>query len=294
MKKHAAVAVVGGDARQAILAELMNKDGHSVSVGALERHSFRNNEHIRPLSDLKAGLSEQHIIILPMPIQKGENQLNAPLSNAPQPLSELLDCLPPGALVLAGAVPFSVHARAVRNHLRLIDYLTRDELAIRNAVPTAEGAIQIAMEQTDVTLHGLRALVIGYGRIGSILAEKLAALGVRVTVSARSCRDMARIEAAGLRPTDTRRLVDVLDGFPLVFNTVPAAVLGSAELAKLPPKALIIDLASQPGGIDLGAAPPDSVRIIHALSLPGRVAPVTASIAVRDTIYAILSEEGIL
>lgn len=294
MKKHAAVAVVGGDARQAILAELMNRDGHSVSVGALERHSFESHKNIRHITDLKAGLSEQHIVILPMPIQKSENQLNAPLSNAPHPLSELLDCIPPGALVLAGAVPFSAHARAVRNHLRLIDYLTRDELAIRNAVPTAEGAIQIAMEQTDVTLHGLRALVIGYGRIGSILAAKLAALGVRVTVSARSCRDMARIEAAGLRSADTRHLANVISGFPLVFNTVPAAVLGTAELSKLPQGALIIDLASQPGGIDLGAAPPDGLHIIHALSLPGRVAPVTASIAVRDTIYAILSEEGIL
>ena len=163
-----------------------------------------------------------------------------------------------------------------------------------NAVPTAEGAIQIAMEQTDVTLHGLRALVIGYGRIGSILAAKLAALGVLVTVSARSCRDTARIEAAGLQSADTRHLTDVLSDFPLVFNTVPAAVLGAAELSKLPPKALIIDLASQPGGIDLSAVPPDGVRVIHALSLPGKVAPVTASIAVRDTIYAILSEEGIL
>lgn len=165
---------------------------------------------------------------------------------------------------------------------------------IANAVPTAEGAIQIAMEQTDVTLHGTQALVIGHGRIGSVLSRKLAALGARVTVSARSCRDMALIEAAGLESADTRRLTDVLDRFPLVFNTVPAAVLGAAELAKLPRGALVIDLASQPGGVDLAASVPPGLRIIHALSLPGKVAPVTASIAVRDTIYAILSEEGIL
>ncbi len=294
MNKHAAVAVVGGDARQAILAELMDQDGHTVSVGALERHSFNKHEHIRSIADLKTGLSEHNIIILPMPVQKGENQLNAPLSNASHLIGDLLDCIAPGTLVLAGAVPFAVHARAVRNHLRLTDYLTRDELAVRNAVPTAEGAIQIAMEQTDVTLHGLPVLVIGCGRIGSVLSAKLAALGAKVTVSARSCGDHARIEAAGLSAADTRRLSDVLGGFPLVFNTVPGAVLGAAELAKLPADALVIDLASQPGGIDLAAVPPAGIRIIHALSLPGKVAPVTASIAVRDTIYAILGEEGIL
>lgn len=163
-----------------------------------------------------------------------------------------------------------------------------------NAVPTAEGAIQIAMEQTDVTLHGLPVLVIGNGRVGSILAAKLHALGAQVTVSARNCRDFALIEAAGMESADTRNLTRVLDRFPVVFNTVPAAVLGGPELAKLPPNALVIDLASQPGGVDPSAEPPQGLRLIHALSLPGKVAPVTASIAVRDTIYAILREEGIL
>lgn len=137
MKKHMSVAIVGGDARQAILAELMDRDGHTVSAGALERHSFEHQPSIRILSDLKAGLPEQSIIILPMPVQKGEDRLNAPLANAPWALSELLDSIAPGTLVLAGAVPFAVHARAVRNRLRLLDYLKRDELAIRNAVPAA-------------------------------------------------------------------------------------------------------------------------------------------------------------
>ena len=145
-----------------------------------------------------------------------------------------------------------------------------------------------------VELEGKTMGIIGYGRIGSVLANKLSALGVQVTVSARSCRDIARIEAAGMAAADTRRLTEILDGFPLVFNTVPAAVLGAAELAKLPAESLVIDLASQPGGIDLAATPPAGVRVIHALSLPGKAAPVTASIAVRDTIYAILNEEGIL
>lgn len=135
MNKKAAVAVVGGDIRQAILAGLMSADGLSVSAGALERHSFDSNIQIIP--DLKTGLSDHSILVLPMPVQKGDDRLNAPLSNAPHPLGELLDCIAPGSLVLAGAVPFAVHARAVRNRLRLVDYLTRDELAIRNAVPIA-------------------------------------------------------------------------------------------------------------------------------------------------------------
>ena len=117
MNKKAAVAVVGGDTRQGILASLMHADGHAVSVGALERYSF--DPDIQSIPELKTGLQDFGVVILPMP------------------LGSLLDSIKPGTLVLAGAVPFAVHARAVRNHLRLTDYLTRDELAIRNAVPTA-------------------------------------------------------------------------------------------------------------------------------------------------------------
>lgn len=135
MNKKAAVAVVGGDTRQGILASLMHADGHAVSVGALERYSF--DPDIQSIPELKTGLQGFGVVILPMPVQTGDGMLNAPLSNAPQPLGSLLDSIKPGTLVLAGAVPFAVHARAVRNHLRLTDYLTRDELAIRNAVPTA-------------------------------------------------------------------------------------------------------------------------------------------------------------
>ena len=134
------------------------------------------------------------------------------------------------------------------------------------------------MEQTDFTLQGARCVVIGCGRIGALLARKLHALDALVTVSARSARDFARIEAAGLAALDTRRLAGHLDGFDLVFNTVPAPVLG----------------ASLPGGISPDVQLPPACRVLHALSLPGRVAPLSAARAIHDTVCAVLQEEGVL
>ena len=206
----------------------------------------------------------------------------------------MLDAIPAGTVTLAGSVPFWVHARAVQNNLHLIDYLARDELAIRNAVPTCEGALQLAMEQTSHTIQQAHCLVIGYGRIGALLAQKLHALDARVTVSARSPRDFARIETQGMQTMDTRHLAGQLAGFDIIFNTVPAPVLGAAELAGLTPPCLVIDLASMPGGISPEAKPPAGCRILHALSLPGKVAPLTAAHAIYDTIRNILQEEGIL
>ncbi|MDO5142765.1 MAG: NAD(P)-dependent oxidoreductase [Eubacteriales bacterium] len=150
------------------------------------------------------------------------------------------------------------------------------------------------MEQTAYTLQGARCLVIGYGRIGSMLARKLCALGAQVTAAARSPRDRARIEAAGMPALDTRHLTGTLSGFELIFNTVPAPVLGTAELAGLDAPCLVIDLASLPGGVAADATLPPDCRVLHALSLPGRVAPLSAARAVHDTVCTILQEEGIV
>ena len=291
MNHSAAFAVVGGDIRQAHLAALLCADGHTVHTFALERHPVGG---CAASSDPGSCFDDVQAVILPLPVLHGSDQLNAPLSSAAHTLVDVLDAIPPGTLTLAGAAPFWVHARAVQNNLRLIDYLARDELAIRNAVPTCEGALQLAMEQTDYTVHHARCLVIGCGRIGAMLARKLQALGAVVTVSARTPRDFARIESAGMAHLDTRRLAGQLAGFDLIFNTVPAPVLGTDELAGLQPSSLIIDLASLPGGIAPDATLPTGCRVLHALSLPGKVAPRSAARAIYQTICAILEEEGVL
>lgn len=291
MRSSATLAVAGGDVRQAHLAALLRDSGCTVRTFALGSAPV---EGCTAYAEPHPCFAGAQAVILPLPVQRGDGQLNAPLADAPYALSGVLDAIPSGTLTLAGSVPFWVHARAVQNNLHLIDYLTRDELAIRNAIPTCEGAIQLAMEQTDCTLHGAQCLVIGCGRIGALLARKLHALDACVTVSARAPRDFARIEAAGMRWLDTRRLAGRLAGFDLVFNTVPAPVLGETELEELKPGCVVIDLASLPGGIAPDLAAPPACRVLHALSLPGRVAPRSAARAIYDTVRAILQEEGIV
>lgn len=162
------------------------------------------------------------------------------------------------------------------------------------AIPTAEGAIQIAMEELCITLHDARALVIGNGRIGKLLSARLAGLGAHVTVSARSNADFAWINAMGMQALDTRSLAGHLAPFDVIFNTAPTRVLGNAELAEMQEETLILDLASKPGGVDFAAAQQLGRRAIWALSLPGKVAPMSSAVAIRDTIYHVLQEEGIL
>ena len=153
--------------------------------------------------------------------------------------------------------------------------------------------MQIAMEELPVTLHGARVLVLGFGRLGKLAAHRFAALGAKVTVAARKWADLAWAEAYGYAAEHIERLDGFLCGYDLVVNTVPVKVLTAGRLADLRPGCLVIDLASKPGGVDLDAAAQLGVRVIWALSLPGKVAPVTSGKIIRDTIYHILNELGV-
>lgn len=149
------------------------------------------------------------------------------------------------------------------------------------------------MEELPVTVHGARVLVIGYGRVGKLTAHRFAALGAKVSVAARRFEDLAWAEALGYGVEQTGRLVGWLCGYDLVVNTVPARVLSEKELRDLKPGCLVVDLASKPGGVDFDMAARLGVKAIWALSLPGKVAPVTAGRAIKNTIYNILSELGV-
>ncbi len=173
------------------------------------------------------------------------------------------------------------------------DFLSRNDFAILNAIPTVEGAIQRAMEKTAHTLSGSSALVIGYGRIGKLLAQRLTAMGVVVTVSARKAEDFAWIRAFGLRALNTLQLQGKLSGFDLIFNTVPHLTLPYMRLVEVKLDCLILDLASPPGGVDFKAAEKIGIQVDWVLSLPGKVAPESAALYMRDTLYQILKERGV-
>lgn len=288
MKHTLTFALVGGDVRQAYLGELLAADGAHVQAVGLERCSTA----LEHAGDPRELFAQTDVVLLPMPVMGGHGRLNAPLANAPYRLADVLDNIPAGKPVFGGSVPKMVTDMAARRGLVVCDYLQRGELALLNAIPTAEGAIQIAMEELPVTIHSLPVLVIGAGRVGSALAPRLRGLGAKVTVSARSYTDFARIHSSGCACLDTRQLVGHMRSFALVINTVPSPVLTRAVLADCCSDVLILDLASGSGGVAEDAQ--ELRRIVHALSLPGRVAPRSAAAAIHDTVCHMLEEGGLL
>ena len=290
MKHELNIWVVGGDQRQSSLARLLSQDGHTVHTYALDQACGLSGSFPQP--SLRS-IPLADCVILPLPVAQGEGTLlNAPLSASDHPLEDILDRLSPGQFLCGGRVSPQIQALAQARGLTLRDYFAREELAVANAVPTAEGALQLAMEHLPITIHGARVLVVGFGRVGKLTAQRFQALGARVSVAARRYEQLSWARAMGMGAEHLEGLGEFLCGYDLIVNTVPARVLGREELEEVREDCLILDLASKPGGVDLGAAGELGRTVIWCLSLPGKVAPVTAGAAIRDTICNMLHELG--
>ena len=256
MERQKRFAVIGSDARQLAAGRALARAGYAVE----------GPEEIA-LADY---------ILLPLP-----------LDAARTPLAELLRAARPGALALGGMLSEEAKAIAAEAGVELVDYFAREELAIRNAIPTAEGCIGVLLAQRKRTLWGSAVLLLGFGPVGQAVGTRLAALGAHVTVAARRPDQRAQAESLGMQGAELARLAPAFD---TVVNTIPAQVLTAPVLARLRPGSLIVDLASRPGGTDFDAAARCGHKAIHALSLPAACAPETAGEIVARTVREMLRE----
>ena len=278
------IAVLGGDLRQVCLAQLLHEDGWNTITWGLGELSGKFEVSLDRVP-------EADIVILPLPVCRGE-WLNLPLTDTGLSCYELWKRLRTEQIVFGGAIHSLPEQLKHNNQIVLFDYYDREEVQVRNAVPTAEGAIMCAMEKSRHTLQGSSCLVVGYGRIGKILAHRLRGLGADVTVSARKQSDLAWIEAYGYRAVETGNISEEIGKYDLIFNTVPAMVLDKKCLKSAKQSCILLELASLPGGIDYEAVKEYGLQIIEERGLPGIVAPETAARSIRDAIYDILEEQG--
>lgn len=150
----------------------------------------------------------------------------------------------------------------------------------------------LAMEEMPTTIFNSKVLVTGYGRISKVMIKALKGLGADVCITARKVSDLEWAKIYGCDCVHIDDMASRLSEFDIVFNTIPVVIFDKSKLSLLKKSCLVIDLASKPGGIDFDGASNLGVKVIWALSVPGKVAPVTAGKIIADTILYILSERG--
>lgn len=280
------IAVIGGDRRQAVLASLLAEDGYECAVYALDGTNIGGATRC---TDIESAVEGAEAVILPLPVSRNGKTVNAPLHKGEITIKAVNTLAPQYVPFLGGMIKEKdFPGRTVR------DYYKEEELQLLNTVPTAEGAVAIAMNELSTTIHGTNTLIMGFGRVGKTLGLILRGLGAYVSVATRNATERAVCEILGFSVLDYSALKGRIGDYGLIFNTVPAVLLTEELLEKVADGAPVIDLATHPGGVDASAAERLGKNVIWALGLPGKVAPVTAGKYIKKTVCAILKEEKII
>lgn len=215
-----------------------------------------------------------------------------PVPQTAKYLCENYTRLQKGQVVYGCNFPAELVESCEKNGIRFVDYMKEDGVASRNAIATAEGAIAEALSDACVSIHGSRCLVVGYGRCGEVLADKLGALKAGVTVMERKADKRAKAQGFGCQVTDFLIEPERMKSFDFIFNTVPAMVLDAQKLAMVQPDVRIVDIASRPGGVDFEYCQKNSIHAKLCLGLPGKYAPKSSAGILVEVIEKTFPGEG--
>lgn len=267
------IAVIGGDKRMLFAARAFMIGGHEVYLAGFD--DLTSLCEIR-VCDIKEAVRHSDIVVLPVR-PSADGYLNAQYQKRITSLSDL------GAVI--GEKPvFTGCAEQVLPYLNgnVFDYSVQEDFTRRNAALTAEGTVGLLVREYEGSVCGTAILITGYGRIGKCLSAYLKAMGANVTVAARKISDRAAARSCGIEAVDYPGMD--CSAFPVIINTVPAPVLDRNAVDRMREDVFIVDLASKPGGVDFIRAEERGLTCIHALSLPGKTAPLAAGTIIKDTI----------
>lgn len=284
------IAVIGGDERQIFLVNKLLELGADIKViGLPEREEL---EGCQFCNELPQTILDAQAIILPMAGTDFEGIISTPLSKKKLELTEqIFQSIPQHVPIFLGVAKPFLREWARFYQKKLIEIAELDEIAIPNSIPTAEACLQIAMEKLPITIHGSNTIVLGFGRCGKTLSRMLHAVGAKTTVIARKAKDLARIKEMGLGAGTFDQLNEILPNADLIINTIPIQILTEDRLVFVNKDALIIDIATAPGGTNFQAAEKLGLNAILTPSLPGLVAPKTAGLILAEALPQLILTE---
>lgn len=311
--------IIGGDKRILYLAQDLKEEKNNIKLYGFDK--LFDNEEIFEDDDFKMAKSlneidKNDIIISAFPMSFDGENIYAPFAKEDKiiKLDELEKILKDeNHILFAGKIPDKIkkqnenkkekqkekkeqtenqkedkkeeqNERKIENQTGIYDFYDDEKITILSTISTAEGAIAKAIEETEISLDNANTLVLGFGRVGKMLANKLHAMNANVYVEARKEKDLAWIGALGYNSIPLTKLNENLCKMDIIFNTVPTMILDKEKLILLNRKILIIDLASKPGGVDFETCKKMKFNASLYSGIPGKVAPRTVATYLKDYI----------
>lgn len=274
------IAVCGGDKRMLFAAKALADDGHEVQLAGFD-HLYSLCEIA--VTSVKEATKNCEIAILPV-VPAIDGVLNAPFTERRIPIDLLMEQIGKKPVFTGRASSIKPYASGA-----VLDYSVEESFLLRNAELTAEAALGYLIRDYEGAIQGAKVLVTGYGRIGKILSAYLKTMGAIVTAAARNPADRALIDKNGMTAVNYPE-VDWAR-YQVIINTVPALVIDKSAVDMMRDDVFVIDLASLPGGVDFTRTQERDLTCIHALSLPGKTAPLTAGTIIKDSVMKLLSQK---
>lgn len=253
MRQLQVIYLYGNDRRQKYLGNMLTEYGFTVV-------------DVPDGTDTYDRTSEYEVLMLP--VAANEEILN-----------EIIPFIHSKTYIVGGILPDYLIDVCNSENAKFLDYMKIPEIAIKNAVATAEGAICEAIKESSINLHGSNCLVIGYGRCGTVIADKLNGLKAHVDVLSIESPDMARAAVNGYE-----KAADSFEKYDFIFNTAPALVIKQELIDTMKRSCVIIDIASKSGGTDFKYCQSKGIMAKHCLGLPAIYSPETSAKIIFDEI----------
>lgn len=285
------IAVLGGDDRYVHVMKQLLKQGANITAVGYPAELF-NDEKITCTTIANVAFETVDALLLPVAgMDENGNIESYDKQETFKLVEKMLHNTPKNCTIFTGTANNWLRNLSKQTSREMIVLFERDDIAIANSIPTAEATLQIAMEETSETIHNTNVLIIGYGRVGKTMAHLFHQVGANVSVAARKDNDLAEIATKTYHAIDMKKLPEQLAAQKIIINTVPAEILGANILEKVAKNSLIIDVASKPGGTDFIKAEQVGIHTIHALGLPGKVAPTTAGNIIGNVLTTLLQRK---
>lgn len=273
------IFVCGGDLRSDFIADYFRGIGKKVYVygsGSVD--------------DEFSKVEECTSVILGLPAVKGE-KVHMPRSSHVVDYHTLLEAVPRGACLFGGRLTEDFVCMAKSRGIGAYDYSEDEIFQTENALYTAEGAVCAIIENTDISLNGMKILVIGGGRISKAICALLGSAPCRIDVYARRELQRTFFAMRGHMVTD---ILGDFSEYDVIVNTVPGDIFTQNLMEEVRKDTLVMDLSARPGYVPKDICKELGLKLLYLPGIPLVSAPRSAGIAAARAIERIqMNTEGI-
>lgn len=278
------LSFIGGDLRLFYMVKEMAEKGYDVATYCVPM--VETVPHVTICSSLQEALDFSDVIVGPVPFSKTQLSINSTFEANDLDITNFLSSIRSSHIIFGGAITPCIKLFCDVRSIRYVDFMKIEEVAILNAIATAEGTIAEAIQRSPINLSGSSCLVLGYGKCGSVLAAKLKGLDAKVTVCARKNTALAKAQSAGFETLPFVCLKNSLHEFLFIFNSIPAQYFDESLLKEISKDVTFLDISSSPGCVDLDAASKLGVKTALCLGLPGKYAAKTSAAILTDALIS--------